>query len=135
MHHWLGRRLRLLQAARAAWRLFSPCHMAQRLLNFASPSFLTALSRCVPILARTDTKSLSTSPPAQYLPGVGTFIDLRSRVVNISPVGRSASAAERVAFKGRDSTGVRRNFIARLRRRFGHLGPCRVSSWTAESVV
>ncbi|KAK2043458.1 hypothetical protein LZ31DRAFT_327446 [Colletotrichum somersetense] len=72
----------------------------------------------VPILARTDTKSLSTSPSAQYIANSnipvkrGTFIDFRSRMVITSPVGRNASAAERVAFEGHDSTGVRRKLYS-----------------------
>ncbi|KAK2044261.1 eukaryotic phosphomannomutase, partial [Colletotrichum somersetense] len=53
----------------------------------------------------------------------GTFIEFRNGMVNISPVGRNASAAERVALEEYDRVhGVRRDFIAKLRERFGNLG-------------
>ncbi|KDN60087.1 putative phosphomannomutase [Colletotrichum sublineola] len=53
----------------------------------------------------------------------GIFIEFRNGMVNISPVGRNASAAERVAFQEYDRVhGVRQDFIAKLRERFGHLG-------------
>ncbi|KAK2065950.1 eukaryotic phosphomannomutase [Colletotrichum caudatum] len=53
----------------------------------------------------------------------GTFIEFRNGMINISPVGRNASTAERRAFEEYDKVHhVRRDFVARLRERFGHLG-------------
>ncbi|EXF76904.1 phosphomannomutase [Colletotrichum fioriniae PJ7] len=53
----------------------------------------------------------------------GTFIEFRNGMVNISPVGRNASNEERQAFEAYDKIhNVRRDFVAKLREKFGHLG-------------
>ncbi|KAK2768960.1 phosphomannomutase [Colletotrichum kahawae] len=53
----------------------------------------------------------------------GTFIEFRNGMVNISPVGRNASNDERKAFEDYDKIhNVRRDFVAKLREKFGHLG-------------
>lgn len=53
----------------------------------------------------------------------GTFIEFRNGMVNISPVGRNASTAERIAFEEFDKkAGVRKAFVEALREKFGHHG-------------
>ncbi|CAK7268055.1 Phosphomannomutase 1 [Sporothrix epigloea] len=53
----------------------------------------------------------------------GTFVEFRNGMVNISPVGRNASTAERLAFEAYDKeAGVRKAFVAALREKFGHHG-------------
>lgn len=53
----------------------------------------------------------------------GTFIEFRNGMVNISPVGRNASTAERAAFEAYDKmTGVRKEMVARLRDEFKDYG-------------
>ncbi|KAL6869648.1 Phosphomannomutase 1 [Amphichorda felina] len=53
----------------------------------------------------------------------GTFIEFRNGMINISPIGRNASNAERLAFNEYDKEAkVREKFVAELRQRFGHLG-------------
>ncbi|KAF4123881.1 phosphomannomutase [Geosmithia morbida] len=51
----------------------------------------------------------------------GTFIEFRNGMVNVSPVGRNASNAERLAFNDFDNEAkVREKFVAELQKRFGH---------------
>ena len=53
----------------------------------------------------------------------GTFIEFRNGMVNISPVGRNASQAEREAFNRFDNEhGVRATMVAALRQKFPDLG-------------
>ena len=53
----------------------------------------------------------------------GTFVEFRNGMVNISPIGRNASNAERLEFERYDKVhGVRAKFVDELRSRFGHLG-------------
>ncbi|KAK2023945.1 eukaryotic phosphomannomutase [Colletotrichum zoysiae] len=53
----------------------------------------------------------------------GTFIEFRNGMINISPIGRNASTAERLAFEEYDKVhNIRHDFVAKLRERFGHLG-------------
>ncbi|KAG7293036.1 Phosphomannomutase 1 [Staphylotrichum longicolle] len=53
----------------------------------------------------------------------GTFIEFRNGMVNISPIGRNASVAERNEYEKYDKEhGVRKLFVEKLRERFGHLG-------------
>ncbi|OAA61270.1 Eukaryotic phosphomannomutase [Niveomyces insectorum RCEF 264] len=53
----------------------------------------------------------------------GTFVEFRNGMVNVSPVGRNATTAERLAFEAYDKEhGVRRAFVEVLRAKFGHWG-------------
>jgi len=53
----------------------------------------------------------------------GTFIEFRNGMVNISPIGRNASVAERNEYEKYDKEhGVRKLFVEKLKERFGHLG-------------
>ena len=53
----------------------------------------------------------------------GTFIEFRNGMINVSPIGRNASTAERNAYEKYDiEHGVRKAFVEKLRERFGHLG-------------
>ena len=53
----------------------------------------------------------------------GTFVEFRNGMVNVSPVGRNASLAERNAFlKYDDEFKVREKFIVALRERFPDYG-------------
>ncbi|KAB5580021.1 eukaryotic phosphomannomutase [Coniochaeta sp. 2T2.1] len=53
----------------------------------------------------------------------GTFVEFRNGMVNVSPIGRNASDAERAEFERFDKVhGVRRKMVEELRGRFGHLG-------------
>ncbi|KAH6691299.1 eukaryotic phosphomannomutase [Plectosphaerella plurivora] len=53
----------------------------------------------------------------------GTFIEFRNGMVNVSPVGRNASTAERQAFEKYDlEHKIRHTLIAQLREKFDHLG-------------
>ncbi|CRK07375.1 hypothetical protein BN1708_017086, partial [Verticillium longisporum] len=53
----------------------------------------------------------------------GTFVEFRNGMVNVSPVGRNASAQERADFEAYDKIhGIRAAFIDKLRERFAHLG-------------
>ena len=53
----------------------------------------------------------------------GTFVEFRNGMVNISPVGRNASLAERLAFLEYDDVHkVREKFIAVLREKFPDFG-------------
>lgn len=50
----------------------------------------------------------------------GTFIEFRNGMMNVSPIGRNCSAAERNAFEKYDlEKGVRRDLVATLEREFG----------------
>lgn len=52
----------------------------------------------------------------------GTFIEFRTGMLNISPIGRNCSQAERDAFEEYDKEHkVRRGMIEHLQKRFGHL--------------
>ena len=53
----------------------------------------------------------------------GTFVEFRNGMVNVSPVGRNASTAERNEFEAYDKeAGVRAKFVQALKDEFGHLG-------------
>ncbi|KAK4136392.1 eukaryotic phosphomannomutase [Trichocladium antarcticum] len=53
----------------------------------------------------------------------GTFVEFRNGMVNVSPVGRNASTQERNDYEKYDQAhGIRKEFVAKLRERFGHLG-------------
>ena len=53
----------------------------------------------------------------------GTFIEFRSGMINVSPIGRNCSQAERDAFEAYDKVhGVRAAMVAALRARFPDLG-------------
>lgn len=53
----------------------------------------------------------------------GTFLEFRNGMINVSPVGRNASNAERDEFERYDKVHqVRKTFVEKLRERFGHLG-------------
>lgn len=53
----------------------------------------------------------------------GTFIEYRNGMINVSPIGRNASTAERNEFERFDKeAGVRKEMVEKLRERFGHLG-------------
>ncbi len=55
----------------------------------------------------------------------GTFVEFRSGLINLCPVGRSCSQAERDAFAAYDAVhGVRAAFKAALEREFGDCGLC-----------
>ncbi|KAK3328977.1 eukaryotic phosphomannomutase [Apodospora peruviana] len=53
----------------------------------------------------------------------GTFVEFRNGMVNVSPIGRNASNPERLEFEAYDKkAGVRKEFVAKLQEKFGHLG-------------
>jgi HAD superfamily hydrolase (TIGR01484 family) len=53
----------------------------------------------------------------------GTFIEFRNGMINVSPVGRNASTQERNDYEKYDKEhGIRKDFVEKLRERFGHLG-------------
>lgn len=53
----------------------------------------------------------------------GTFVEFRNGMVNVSPVGRNATAQERDDYEAYDKVHkVRETFVAKLRERFAHLG-------------
>jgi phosphomannomutase len=53
----------------------------------------------------------------------GTFVEFRNGMINVSPVGRNATTAERLAFNAFDNEHkVREKFVAALRDKFAHLG-------------
>ncbi|KAI0077722.1 eukaryotic phosphomannomutase [Panus rudis PR-1116 ss-1] len=53
----------------------------------------------------------------------GTFIEFRNGMVNISPIGRNATTAERHEFEAYDKTaGVRKAFVEVLREKFADYG-------------
>lgn len=53
----------------------------------------------------------------------GTFVEFRNGMINVSPIGRNASNAERLEFERYDKEhGIRAKFVEELRSRFGHLG-------------
>ncbi|KAK3341646.1 eukaryotic phosphomannomutase [Lasiosphaeria hispida] len=53
----------------------------------------------------------------------GTFVEYRNGMVNISPIGRNASNAERGEYEKYDlAHGIRTTFISKLKEKFGHLG-------------
>jgi phosphomannomutase len=53
----------------------------------------------------------------------GTFIEFRNGMINVSPVGRNASTQERNDYEKYDkANGIRKDFVEKLRERFGHLG-------------
>lgn len=53
----------------------------------------------------------------------GTFIEFRAGMINVSPVGRNASTAERDAFEAFDKqSGVRAAMVAALKQAFPDLG-------------
>jgi len=53
----------------------------------------------------------------------GTFVEFRNGMVNVSPVGRNASNAERLAFNAYDAeAGVRQKFVETLRKEFADFG-------------
>eukprot|EP00887_Chlorella_sp_A99_P002995 scaffold9.g2995.t1 len=52
----------------------------------------------------------------------GTFIEFRSGMINVSPIGRNCSQAERDAFEKFDlAAGVRKRFVEALRERFADM--------------
>ena len=53
----------------------------------------------------------------------GTFIEFRNGMINVSPVGRNASQAERDQFQAWDKrTGCRPKMIEALKKEFPDLG-------------
>ena len=53
----------------------------------------------------------------------GTFVEFRNGMINVSPIGRNATNQEREDFEAYDKIhNVRKEFVAKLRERFGHLG-------------
>lgn len=53
----------------------------------------------------------------------GTFIEYRKGMINVSPIGRNCSQAERDAFGQVDTDGrVRELFVEELRKNFSHMG-------------
>lgn len=53
----------------------------------------------------------------------GTFVEFRNGMVNVSPIGRNASTAERNEYERYDKENkIRETFVEKLRERFGHLG-------------
>jgi phosphomannomutase len=53
----------------------------------------------------------------------GTFLEFRNGMVNVSPIGRNASTAERDAYQEYDiEHGIRATFVEKLKERFPHLG-------------
>nr|CAG4644218.1 EOG090X0BFR [Lepidurus arcticus] len=53
----------------------------------------------------------------------GTFIEFRNGLINVCPVGRSCTQAERDAFAAYDEIhGVRQKFVTKLREEFSDLG-------------
>lgn len=53
----------------------------------------------------------------------GTFVEFRNGMINVSPVGRNATIAERDAYEKFDlEHKIRETFVQRLKERFGHLG-------------
>ena len=53
----------------------------------------------------------------------GTFIEFRNGMINVSPVGRNASTAERNEFEAWDKqSGCRKAFVEVLRKEFASLG-------------
>jgi phosphomannomutase len=53
----------------------------------------------------------------------GTFVEFRNGMINVSPVGRNASQAERLAFTAfDDEKGIRVAFVEALRKQFPDLG-------------
>jgi phosphomannomutase len=53
----------------------------------------------------------------------GTFIEFRNGMINVSPIGRNASTQERNDYEKYDkANGIRKDFVEKLRERFGHLG-------------
>jgi phosphomannomutase len=53
----------------------------------------------------------------------GTFIEFRTGMLNVSPIGRNCSQAERDEFERYDAAhGVRAAMVAALQAQFGHLG-------------
>ncbi|KAI9844306.1 MAG: Phosphomannomutase [Thelocarpon superellum] len=53
----------------------------------------------------------------------GTFVEFRNGMINVSPIGRNASVAERNEYERHDKeTGIRTKFVEVLKEKFGHLG-------------
>lgn len=53
----------------------------------------------------------------------GTFVEFRNGMVNISPIGRNATNAERAEFERYDKEHqIRRKFVEALREKFGDWG-------------
>ncbi|WWD16355.1 hypothetical protein CI109_100781 [Kwoniella shandongensis] len=53
----------------------------------------------------------------------GTFIEFRNGMINVSPIGRNASIAERIEFEKYDKIhGIRASMVTELEREFIHLG-------------
>ncbi|KAB5558001.1 eukaryotic phosphomannomutase [Coniochaeta sp. 2T2.1] len=53
----------------------------------------------------------------------GTFVEFRNGMINVSPVGRNATNAERDAYEKFDlEHKIRETFVEKLREKFGHFG-------------
>ena len=53
----------------------------------------------------------------------GTFVEFRTGMINVSPIGRNASTEERNNFERYDlEHGVRKQMVRVMREKFGHLG-------------
>ncbi|MCJ1243905.1 Phosphomannomutase [Trapelia coarctata] len=53
----------------------------------------------------------------------GTFVEFRNGMINVSPIGRNASIAERNAYNAYDKAhNIRRDFVSALREKFPHFG-------------
>ena len=53
----------------------------------------------------------------------GTFIEFRSGLINVSPIGRNASTEERIAYEKYDKEHkIREKFVSVLKEKFADLG-------------
>jgi phosphomannomutase len=53
----------------------------------------------------------------------GTFVEFRTGMINVSPVGRNATNEERAVYEEFDlEHRIRETFVEKLKQRFGHLG-------------
>lgn len=53
----------------------------------------------------------------------GTFIEFRNGMINVSPIGRNASTAERHAYQEYDlKHNIRKDFVAAIRKEFPDMG-------------
>lgn len=101
-----------------------------------SENGLTAFKSGVPLASNSFIKWLGEDPYKELVKFIlhyiadldipfkrGTFVEFRNGMVNVSPVGRNATAAERNEFTAYDDIhGVRKKFVAILKEKFAHLG-------------
>ena len=66
----------------------------------------------------------------------GTFVEFRTGLINLCPVGRSCSYEERLEFAAFDKEhNVRLKFKEALDREFGELGKMRGSLWISDHLL